>query len=72
MRYAIYTSTGADYSFSSSYPTEKLAHEELARIQNTYTKVKAIMILVRSPDQKVDPYADQLWWPEVKLETENA
>jgi hypothetical protein len=70
MRYAIYTSTDDNYSFSSSYPTEKLAREELARIQNTYTKVRAVMIVVRSPDQKVDPYASQLWPQHIMEETE--
>jgi hypothetical protein len=72
MRYAIYTSTGEDYSFSSSYPTEKLALEEMARIRNTYTKVKPIMIVVRFPDQKVDPYAHNFAESFVKEDAHSA
>ena len=64
MRYAVYTTTADTpdlYSFAESYSKKEMAMDRLEAIKQMGLRIKAIVIEVSYPDQKIDPYAHHFW-----------
>lgn len=73
MRYAVYICTAAEPDvlvFSGSYPNKDAAMEKLAWIKKVSSWQRGAIIEVSHPDQKVDPYAKDLWNHKGAVESE--
>jgi hypothetical protein len=64
-RYAIYIVDQNGLAvFSRSAPTYEMAKSEMDDINRLCSKIKAVIIEVYAPHQKVDPYAEHFWEKE--------
>jgi hypothetical protein len=65
-RFAIYIVDQAGLAvFSRSVPTYDIAKSEMDEINRCCSNIKAIIIEVHAPQQKVDPYAKHFWEKEI-------